>query len=359
MLCSLIFVATCNISYVLYFLLNCLLIFCSGLIINGQSRFRKSVLRISIIWLLANLIFFKIFTRPRSLLETLSSREFINILFPIGLSYIVFRMIHYLVEIHRRNIQSGLFVDFANYVLFFPTFLAGPIERIQNFYHNPDDTLKFNNQKFNYGLFRIIIGLLKKAFVADWLIKLAIPVFLSPGIFSKSTIILCVYVLAFGAFFDFAAYTDIAIGTAALFGYSIMENFNQPYLQKNVALFWRSWHISLYCWLKDYVFFPFAGTHASIFKLYAGILLTLSVSILWHSLSPGFFILGLYYGAGLVSWHLFQKLRQRTPAIKSFFSQRWLNPFAVFLTVSFISLGLVFIFMDIPHSVNIIKYIFS
>jgi D-alanyl-lipoteichoic acid acyltransferase DltB (MBOAT superfamily) len=207
-------------------------------------------------------------------------------------------------------------------------------------------------------LFRIIIGILKKAFVADTLLRLSAPVFIAPESFPKATVIFCIYALAFGVFFDFAAYTDIAIGVSALFGYSIMENFNKPYLQKNVALFWRSWHISLYCWLKDYLFFPFAGRHASTFKLYAGILLTLLVSILWHSLSPGFFVLGLYYGAGLIAWQLFQKLRQRVPALKSFFSQRWLDLFAVFFTISFLSLGLVFIFVDIPHSLNIIKYIF-
>jgi alginate O-acetyltransferase complex protein AlgI len=282
-----------------------------------------------------------------------------SILFPVGLSYIVFRMIHYLVEIHRNNIQPAAFTDFANYVLFFPTFLAGPIERFDDFYQKSQDSQKFCGQKFNYGLFRIIIGILKKAFVADTLLRLSAPVFLSYASFPKVAVISCVYALAFGVFFDFAAYTDIAIGVSALFGYSIMENFNKPYLQKNVASFWRSWHISLYCWLRDYLFFPFSGTHASIFKLYVGILLTLLASILWHSLTPGFFILGLYYGLGLVIWQLFQKLKQRSLKIKCFFSQRWLDPLAVFFTVSFVSFGLIFVFVDIPHSLDIIKHLFG
>jgi len=357
--CSLLFVSTYSILYALYFLFNCLVIFYSGLAINRQPGFGKKILRCVIVWLLGNLIFFKICTSQRSLWEALSGREFISILFPVGLSYIVFRMVHYLVEIHRKNIQPVAFTDFANYVLFFPTFLAGPIEKIQNFYQQPEDAVEFNNQKFNYGLFRIIIGVLKKAFIADTLIRLSMPVFLSCGLFPKATVIFCIYALAFGVFFDFAAYTDIAIGVSALFGYSIMENFNKPYLQKNVALFWRSWHISLYCWLRDYLFFSFAGTQASIFKLYAGILLTLLASILWHSLTPGFFILGLYYGLGLVIWQLFQKLKQRSLRIKCFFSQRWLDPLAVFLTISFISFGLVFIFVDIAYSIDIIKHLFT
>ncbi|MFA5005160.1 MAG: MBOAT family O-acyltransferase, partial [Candidatus Omnitrophota bacterium] len=228
--CSLLFISTYSILYALYFLFNCLVIFYSGLAINRQPNSGKKALYCAVIWLLGNLIFFKICTWQRSLSEALFGNEFMNILFPVGLSYIVFRMIHYLVEIHRRNIGPGRFVDFANYVLFFPTFLAGPIERFDDFYQKSQDSQRFCGQKFNYGLFRIIIGILKKAFVADTLLRLSAPVFIAPESFPKATVIFCIYALAFGVFFDFAAYTDIAIGVSALFGYSIMENFNKPYL---------------------------------------------------------------------------------------------------------------------------------
>jgi alginate O-acetyltransferase complex protein AlgI len=291
--CSLLFISTYSIPYALYFLFNCLLVYYLSLFIGRQDGFPAGILRCAIIWLLGNLVFFKICTLQRSLWEALAGAEFMSILFPVGLSYIAFRMIHYLVEVHRGNIRPRGFVDFANYALFFPTFLAGPIERFDNFYRQPQEREKFDPAMFNYGLLRIIIGMLKKAFVADTLIRICVPVFLAPGSFPKTMVIFCVYALAFGVFFDFAAYTDIAIGVSALFGYRIMENFDKPYIQKNIALFWRSWHISLYCWLRDYLFFPFAARRASTFKLYAGIFLTLLASILWHSLAPGFLILGI------------------------------------------------------------------
>jgi alginate O-acetyltransferase complex protein AlgI len=330
---------------------------------NGFRK-RKLLLVVTLIWLIGNLCFFKylaplssnIFSgwfRFRLLPDTVSA----GILFPLGLSYITFRLIHYIVEVYRKNTPRGSFPDFALYILFFPTFLAGPVERFQRFYPQIKEVRRADISNINYGLFRIMCGLVRKIIIADNLKNIIMPVLISPSVYGRTVVVCAVYGLAVQLYMDFAGYTDIAIGAARLFGYKIMENFNRPFFQKNIALFWRNWHISVSSWIRDYFFFPFFGYRASNIKIYIGVVCSMVVFMLWHKASLSFLILGIYYGVGLAAWFFFQEVKRRYPVIATWTAKKYLDPISIFVTFSFVSFSTVFLRMDFAGSVMIIQRI--
>lgn len=362
---SVIFAALFNAVIMFYFFLNSIIIYWVGVLINRDGLGRKSILKLAIIWLVGNLCFFKY---GNSLFFPLTKRyplylsnlriEFPEVLLPLGISYITFKLIHYVVEVYRKNIVNNSFVGVALYVLFFPTFLAGPVERFQSFNQQALGKRDFDITKINYGLYRIICGLLKKVFIADNLSRLIMPLFISPDSYPKWILILSVYCMAIQLYMDFSGYTDIAIGIARLFGYVIMENFNKPYFQKNIALFWRSWHISVYSWIRDYFFFPIFGHRVSRMKIYAGTVITMIVFHLWHAASLSFLILGVYHGTGLVIWQVFQHAKKKSAHLRNMVSYKWLGLFSWFLTFSFVSFGCIFFNSDAQTALHFIKRIF-
>ncbi|MFC2167002.1 MBOAT family O-acyltransferase, partial [Acidobacteriota bacterium] len=180
----------------------------------------------------------------------------------------------------------------------------------------------------------------------------------SPQDYSRIIVIFSIYALSIRIYMDFSGYTDLAVGASRLFGYKIMENFNRPFFKKNIVLFWRNWHISVYSWIRDYFFFPVFGSQASVAKLYMGLFLSMVVFHLWHEASFGFLIMGVYHGAGLVIFQLFQELKKRLhfPQRKGY--QRWLDPLSTILTFSFVSFGFLFFGNDIQYALDLIKRIF-
>jgi alginate O-acetyltransferase complex protein AlgI len=267
-------------------------------------------------------------------------------------------MIHYVVEVYRNKAPAGSFVDFANYVLFFPTFLAGPVERFPKFHAQTTDKGAFNLSLFNDGLLRILSGIGKKFIVADYLRGLVMPMLSSPEDHGRYLIILAVYGLAIQIYMDFSGYTDMALGVARLFGYKIMENFNYPYFKKNIALFWRNWHISVYSFIRDYFFFPLFGYKASTIKIYLGVFCTMLVFMLWHEGSLNFFLLGVYHGLGLVVWNLYQELKRKYAFLrrkKESQPGRWVS---TFVTFTFVSFGFVIFMFDIRAIGRILNQIF-
>jgi alginate O-acetyltransferase complex protein AlgI len=340
------------------------MVYGAGILICREHRNKKTILKLIVIWLIANLCFFKYAHPLFTAISELGARffwapkvVFPAIILPLGLSYITFRLIHYIVEVYRHNTPQGSFVDFALYILFFPTFLAGPVDRFQRFHPQIKATGTFNIDHINYGLFRIICGLIRKIIIADNLRAVVMPVLISPQSYSRTITIVAMYGLAIQVYMDFSGYTDMAIGVARLFGYRIMENFDRPYLKKNIALFWRSWHISVYSWIRDYFFFPVFGPKASKQKLYWGIILTMLVFHVWHNLSLSFLVLGLYHGLGLLAWQLFQEAKKRAAKIKHILGHKYLEPVAVFVTFSFVSFGTIFLIMDFKGALQVISRI--
>lgn len=363
---SIVFSALFSAGIACYYLLNIIIIYWVGVLINRTGQGRKLILKLAIIWLAGNLCFFKygnILFYPlikKYSLHLLNPRTgFPEVFLPLGISYITFKLIHYVVEVYRKNIVNNSFVGVALYVLFFPTFLAGPVERFRSFNHQTLEKRSLDISKVNYGLSRIIYGLMKKIFVADNLSRLIMPIFNFPDSYPRLILILAIYGLAIQLYMDFSGYTDMAIGISRLFGYEIMENFNKPYFQKNIALFWRSWHISVYSWIRDYFFFPIFGHRVSRIKIYAGTIITMLIFHLWHAASFCFLILGLYHGVGLVLWQIFQHARKRSAWLKSLISYKWLGLFSWFLTFSFVSFGCIFFNSDTQTALHFIKCVFG
>lgn len=357
LICSFIFISLLNLIYAVFFLVMTITIYFAGKIITEKQKSKKIILQIALSFLIVNLFFHKFLLPHNWQSFSLYSDSKIILLWPLGLSYVTFRLIHYMVEKYRNNVPETSFIDFASYILFFPTFLAGPVERFPDFQSQTAAGQKFDILSFNYGLYRIISGIVKKFFFADNLARLIMPVINYPQNYTRIFVILSIYGLAVRIYMDFSGYTDIALGVSRLFGYKIMENFNKPFFQKNIALFWRNWHISVYSWIRDYFFFPLFGYRASNLKIYLGIFCTMIVFMLWHELSLNFLVLGIYNGAGLIVWYCFQELKKKNITINRLFNHRYLNPLAIFLTFSFVSFSFIFFSLDIRNAWNVIKSI--
>ena len=180
---------------------------------------------------------------------------------PLGISFFTFEFIHYAVDRYRGKTEAGSFPEYLAFILFFPTMVAGPIKRYQYFLPNLQQLNADWGTDWHRGITRILVGLVKKFVVADLLTTFTDHLNMA-DIAQADRAILPLWLLAYGIkiYFDFSAYSDIAIGSARLFGLYVPENFNWPYARTNIAEFWKHWHISLSQWLVDYVFVPL-GVH--------------------------------------------------------------------------------------------------
>lgn len=224
----------------------------------------------------------------------------LHIILPLGISFFVFEFIHYAVEVYRGKPLVKNFMDFALFASFFPTQIAGPIKRYQDFIPQLSIPAKFKWEYVDEGMHLILLGLSKKVLIADNLALVAQAGFAHPENFSSVDMWVITYAFAFQIFFDFAGYTDIARGSAMLFGYKVPINFNLPYLAANVADFWRRWHISLSTWLRDYLFIPLGGSRGSKWFNYRNLFITMALGGLWHGAASHYFIWGVYQGLLLV-----------------------------------------------------------
>jgi alginate O-acetyltransferase complex protein AlgI len=281
-----------------------------------------------------------------------------DIVLPLGISYVIFRLVHYMVETYRRKAPAPTFVQLGMYVLFFPTFLAGPVDRIGRVHPQIAGRNRPDLAGINSGLLRLLLGIVRKFAVADTLARLIMPVLHAPADYSRWIVVLCVYGLAIRVYMDFAGYTDMAIGVARLFGYKIMENFNKPFLQKNIAMFWRNWHISVYSWIRDYFFFPFFGYRASNRKIYIGVFVSMCVFMLWHEANLPWLTLGVYHGLGLVVWHAFQEWKRQSPPLRKLLAHRWLDPLSIALTFTFVTFGFLIFSLELGEIASIMRRIF-
>lgn len=334
-------------------------VYWAGNLISKNEKRKKTIFGTTLFLLISNLLLHKYFLGIGSKTFFFSLDDATKILWPLGMSYITFRLIHYIVEAYRKNVPESSFVDFASYVLFFPTFLAGPVERFLRFQSQTSEKRNLDIFDINYGLFRIICGIIKKCIIADNLARVIMPVLHNPQNYTRAIIIFSIYGLAIRIYMGFSGYTDMAIGVARLFGYKIMENFHYPFFQKNIALFWRNWHISVYSWIRDYFFFPFFAAHGSSFKLYFGMIATMVVFHLWHSPSVNFLVLGAYHGIGLVIWRLFQEIKKKHPAIRNIIDHKLATTISTAFTFSFVSFGFVFFGFNIKDVLNIIRTVFG
>lgn len=224
-----------------------------------------------------------------------------HILLPLGVSFIVFEKITYLVDVYRKAAAPAeSLVDYLNYVFLFPKLLAGPIVK----YHDIDRQLA--NPRHRYedvrdGLIRFVQGLAKKVFLADGLAPVADGAFGLPAeSLDPVTAWLGVLCFTLQIYFDFSGYSDMAIGLARVLGFRLMENFRNPYLATSFTDFWRRWHISLSTWIKEYLYIPLGGSRVPAARAYANLVLCFLLSGLWHGAAWHFVLWGCAHGLMLV-----------------------------------------------------------
>ncbi|KJS14950.1 MAG: hypothetical protein VR69_15910 [Peptococcaceae bacterium BRH_c4b] len=274
---------------------------------------------------------------------------------PIGISFFTFRFIHYLIEMKRGNIENRGYLKFINYTFFFPIMSAGPIERYDRFDSQCENIKGFKWEYLTDGLSRIILGLFKKIVIADSLSILARG--LSNPNLNDISYLVAVYAYTFKIYYDFSGYSDIAIGTGRLFGFRIMENFNAPYLQRNISLFWKKWHMSLTRWFMDYLFIPLGGSRGTLARTIFNTLIVMMVTGVWHGAAWHFVIWGLYHAIGLILLRLYT-LYVAIHINEKFKKSKAVEVLSVALTFNFAAFGWIFFTNGISQSMHVLKVIF-
>jgi len=216
---------------------------------------------------------------------------------PLGISFFTFEFYHYAWDRKHGKTEAGALGEYLAFILFFPTMVAGPIKRYQDFLPKLRSPSQEWPADFERGISRILTGLVKKFAIAD-LLTATTNHLNAVEVRSADRWALPLWLIAFGfkIYMDFSAYSDIAIGSARLFGIRVPENFDWPFLKSNIASFWAHWHMSLTRWLIDYVFIPLGGSRVTAPRVYANVLMTMFISGLWHGASNHYVVWGLWHG---------------------------------------------------------------
>ncbi len=268
----------------------------------------------------------------------------LNIILPLGISFFVFEFIHYVVDVYHGSKPIKSFWDFALFASFFPTQIAGPIKRYQDFM--PQLALtgikKLKLATIEESIYLIVLGLVKKILFADNLGTVVHSAFEHPELLSSIDLWLTAYAFAFQIYFDFSGYTDIARGSALLLGFKVPINFNLPYWADSISDFWKRWHISLSTWLRDYLYIPLGGNRGSRLFTYCNLMITMILGGIWHGAAMHFAIWGLYQGLLLVTHKEFKYWTDKTDWFYDLKQSTLFHLFSIVLTFHAVCIGWVF-----------------
>ena len=220
----------------------------------------------------------------------------LEIILPVGISFYTFQTLSYTIDIYRKQLQpTKSFIDFAAFVTFFPQLVAGPIERASHLLPQFYKKRVFQYEQAVAGVQLIIWGMFKKVVVADNCAFFVNPIFENPAAFSSGELAVGMVFFAFQIYGDFSGYSDIAIGISKLFGFDLMVNFKFPYFSRDIAEFWRRWHISLSTWFRDYVYIPLGGSRGTKWFQLRNVFIIFLVSGFWHGANWTFILWGLLH----------------------------------------------------------------
>jgi alginate O-acetyltransferase complex protein AlgI len=261
---------------------------------------RKILLWISILMNLGFLGFFKYynfflanFITAFSFFGTEINANSLNIILPVGISFYTFQTLSYTIDVYKRQLDTTKdFIAFSAFVSFFPQLVAGPIERATNLLPQFYTKRYFDYSKTVDGMRQILWGLFKKIVIADNCAQYANIIFNNSSEYSGSTLVLGAIFFTFQIYGDFSGYSDIAIGTSRLFGFNLKQNFAFPYFSRDIAEFWRRWHISLSSWFRDYLYIPLGGSRGRTWNKIRNVFIIFLVSGFWHGANWTFIIWG-------------------------------------------------------------------
>lgn len=269
---------------------------------------RKALLLVSVVYYLGVLSIFKYFNFAVDSFATVMSWAGVHVspthlrlVLPFGISFFTFETMSYTIDVYRREIPpADRYLDYLLFVCFFPHLVAGPIVRPKSMLPQLRAEPVATDSMKAEGLFQIATGLCKKIIIGDTLgINLVNRVFDNPERFSSLEVLVAIYAYAIKIYADFSGYTDVAIGSAKLFGYELPKNFDAPYVSRSLQEFWHRWHISLSSWLRDYLYISLGGNRGSTWKTYRNLMATMVLGGLWHGASWNFVIWGALHGGAL------------------------------------------------------------
>ena len=271
-----------------------------GLQITEKEKYRKILLWVSIVTNIGFLGFFKYynffinsFVTAFSFFGKSISINSLDIILPVGISFYTFQTLSYTIDVYKKKLKPAKdIISFLAFVSFFPQLVAGPIERATNLLPQFYKKRVFEDDKAVDGMRQMLWGLFKKVVIADNCAEYANIIFNNYTDFSGSTLVLGAIFFTFQIYCDFSGYSDMAIGMSRLFGFNLMKNFAFPYFSRDIAEFWRRWHISLSTWFRDYLYIPLGGSKGSLSKIVRNTFIIFLVSGFWHGANWTFIIWG-------------------------------------------------------------------
>lgn len=242
----------------------------------------------------------------------------LNVILPVGISFYTFHGLSYVIDIYyKRIVPVRKFVDYSVFVSFFPLLVAGPIERSTHLLPQIQSKRTFNYLQAVDGLKQILWGLFKKIVIADNCAQFANIIFNDSDKFNGSTLVLGAIFFSIQIYCDFSGYSDIALGTARLFGIELLKNFSFPYFSRNIAEFWRRWHISLSSWFRDYLYIPLGGSRGGMWMKIRNTFIIFLVSGFWHGANWTFIIWGAIHAIYFLPSLLLNKNRNYLDTVAS------------------------------------------
>ncbi len=278
----------------------------------------------------------------------------LDIILPVGISFYTFQSISYVVDVYKGRIAPArTWLDYLFFLSFFPALVAGPIVRADYFLPQLEKNERPTDTEIWAGLWLIMIGVVKKALIADYIAQYNDLIFNNPELYTGVQTLMGVLGYTMQIYCDFSGYSDMAIGLAAIMGFKLGINFDSPYQSRNLTEFWRRWHISLSSWLRDYVYIPLGGNRKGTFRTYLNNFLTMLIGGLWHGAAWKFVFWGAMHGVGLAVHKMCKPILKKIP-------DNWFTVL-IFWAVTFTYVSLLWVFFrakDFSDSVLIISNIF-
>jgi len=286
----------------------------------------------------------------------------LSIILPVGISFYTFQTLSYTIDVYKRKLApTNDFIVFSAFVSFFPQLVAGPIERATNLLPQFYKKRTFEGSKAVDGMRQILWGLFKKMVIADSCAELANHIFNNSAEMNGSSLVLGAIFFTFQIYGDFSGYSDIAIGTSRLFGFNLMQNFKFPYFSRDIAAFWRRWHISLSTWFRDYLYIPLGGSRGGTWMKVRNTFAIFIVSGFWHGANWTFIVWGILHAIYFLPLLLTNKNRKNLeivaqgntlPTAKEFLQILFTFSLTVFAWIIFRA-------KDMTHAFSYISGIFS
>jgi len=329
-------------------------------LLSRVKKFLAIVFVVATLGLVAMLVLLKIPSALTTLIETVISLRGkdageASVISWLGFSYVAFRLMHTAIDRNAGRLKAVTLAEYVNYVIFFPAFSAGPIDRLERFSRDLNEPISVNWLVAGSRLFK---GLFKKFVIADGLAWFALSDILFPNVHSAAWMWFFLYAYSLRIYFDFSGYTDMAIGLGMLLGVQLPENFDAPYLKPNLTQFWNSWHMTLTQWFRSYFFNPLTRFMRSSkislpiwLLIFVTQLVTMMLIGLWHGITWGFLLWGAWHGVGLfVQNRLSEWMRPRVAAWNNTPRREAILKYSgIFFTFHYVTLGWLFFFLPNPY----------